>query len=170
MKNILILLVLLLTNQAFAQEYFNTPTVTVGTDTYKCYYDGYSPTLVKNTKNVLKPEDMRGNSCLGVLPVDDNWLVMLRGVFKQVFSPTRAQKLLISNANHNYITGFYYISPQGKVLEVVFDLPTPCKITPIELNNLEKALKNLTFQIKPGCTTATFFNFGWTIDFDQLSR
>src|SRR5882757_8966542 len=101
----------------------------------------YGTMLVKNDKSVFKnrkPKNQR-------YELADSKTLNILIAFKQVFDDDRLKELLSEPS----IMLTYYVSPQGKVLDISYNLKINTLITANELEALSNAIKNsVSFKIR----------------------
>jgi hypothetical protein len=136
MKKIIILLgfFLAIANVSNAQRLEANSIIKAKHSSFKTEINKYGSMNVENDKNTFskqKPKNQR-------FEFTDQSISGAATAFKQVFSETRLKELL----PENNIGITYYVSPDGKILEISYLLKPNTLVTVAELEALEIAIKN----------------------------
>lgn len=146
MKKIIITLVLgLITKFSFGQNLKPNSTVRINHSIFNVKALDHGSMVVANEKNSLVNKKPKlPQSALNHFEKTDQ--TALLNVFTNVFSTKRLKELLPENG----VLVNYYVSPQGKVLEVSFLLNTNTLLTAEEIKQIEDGIKNnVKFSLRP---------------------
>lgn len=162
MKNIILILFIFVSIHTFAQNPFNNPTVQVNGQIYDC----------DNTSGKFIRVVNRQNQISNHWQIESNKLTRVRfsaggqnmqDIIKNSFSSLRYGQLKVSD---KFFSVFYYFNLDGTIKEVWFRIKSNTQITPVELEKLERNLKQAQINVyNQNIPAVLYYTFSCVFEF-----